>query len=205
MEKAPETTRDIRKGNSQISFRAPEIKEKLETIAREKGLTLAEYVKSMCEASLAIEPAKVISVKPRNPASETNSDFVVLLKENNEKHDQVIDLLGKLVETSQPEIENDLIYTEEEHSAALSKALIEQEREIKNDHLLICLTEAQQSIVSKLLDYRKEKGKIFSGSQEELFFFLMKDSFYEGFNSKNPEFKSEFKEAFAEYFQQVEF
>ena len=200
-----ETATDTKKGNSQISFRAPELKERLETIAREKGLTLAEYVKSMCEASLEKEPAKPTPVKSKLIQGEANSDFVVLLKENNEKHDQVIDLLGKLVETSQP-AGTDLIYTEDDHNSALGQALIQQERELRKEHLLIRLTEDQQNVINKLLAYRKEKGKIFSGSVEELFFYVLKDTMYSTlWNTGYPEFDTEFKNAFAEYFEQIKF
>lgn len=206
-----ETTKDSKKSNSQISFRAPELKEKLEDAARAKGLTLADYMKELCELSLQqqtqIKPALKPARTAANKEAEPGNGFIVLLQENNDKHDQVINLLGRLVETTQPaENEIDLVYSEEEHSSALGQALMEQEREIRKEHLLIRLTEEQQSVINKLLDYRKEKGKIFSGSIEELFFYVLKETMYSTFwNVGHPEFDTEFKNAFADYFEQIKF
>lgn len=204
MDKITETPK---KANGQISFRAPEYKEKLETIALSKGMTLAEYVKSVLETSLALETPEKPKVRQAKPLVETDepaSDFVVLLKENNEKHDQVIELLEQLVKSARPaEMETNLVYSEEEHSSALAQSLIGLEKELRDNHLMIRLTGSQKKVVSDLLAYRNEKGKIFSGSVEELFFYVLKEAINDSWNSKQPEFEKEFKEAFAEYFAQV--
>ena len=66
------------------------------------------------------------------------------------------------------------------------------------NNLLIKLTDDQKNLFYKLLSYRKEKGKIFSESPEDLFFFMLKETFFEGWNHKHDEFDEEFKTAFAE-------
>lgn len=191
-----EDTKEAKKNRDQVTFRAAEIKEKLDHLAEEKGISVAEAARLLIEQALQDQPARPRSKREEDEDVESISAF---LRENNERQDVIISLLGKLVELNSPNVPlEEGQFSQEELDSEIQKALAEQEETLMEDNLIIKASESQKALIHKLLAYRQEKGRVNSATVEDLFFFMFKETFFESWNHKHPGFDEEFKEAFAE-------
>jgi hypothetical protein len=117
------------------------------------------------------------------------------------KTDLTNELLTTLVNLNTTPVPNDL-ETEDEKMEMVSQSIQAREDELRAEYLFLRLTERQRNVLINLLTFRREKGKTFSGSIEELFFYAFKEVFFDSmWNTKQPGFDQEFKEAFAEFFE----
>lgn len=197
-----ETISENKKVASQVTFRIDaEKRQALEKAAEEKGMTVAEYLRSLAEQNLS---TKKTDVKDKVTESKTTPDDGVigaLIRELSDKTNTTNDLLFKLVEIQTPSTSEDQ-FSQTEVDQLLADAVQQEEERLRSENLLLRLSEDQRRVLLNLLSFRKEKGKAFSDSIEELFFFMIRTTFYESWgNTTQPEFDSEFKTVFTEYFE----
>lgn len=171
------------------SFRAPEdLKNELDAAIEKSGLNKTDFMIELVSNALENEEQEKGDVKTVNPETIQNTvsgDIVKILK-------NMSDSLEKL------SLSKEELLSEE----AISELREEIESELKEKHLVLDLTPEQKKVFTDLLMYRNSKGHKNSSSAEELFAFMLEETF-SGFNKKHPEFINEFEEAYSDYILKV--
>jgi hypothetical protein len=204
----------------QISSKvSADVRRKIEESARKLGLTVSEYVRMKLENNLdeAIAGAPSKSKEPKenssNSTSEPQGDSTVFLRILATKMGTTNELLEKLLEssTSKSSQENDavqelgaaLLEQEEKLTAAHNEAISKLEEKIKSENLVLKLDENQRNVLSKLILFRKEKGKSDSDNVETFFGWLLKEKFCGAWTGTPQGFDDEFKAAFPSLFAEL--
>lgn len=108
-----------------------------------------------------------------------------------------INNLAKVLESKNAVERDELICKGNEEAAD------EREEQLRDKFLMLELSKSQKELFRKIFEFRKERDEKYSEKIEGIFFYMFKKVFYEAnfWDTVPEDFKKEFKEAFAEYFE----
>lgn len=161
------------------SFRVPsDLKSKLDAEIDKSGLSKTDYMTQLVTNSLKDdnEPEPDLIETEELPERQSFEGFAAI-----ESMAESLDLIASKIGGQKSDIKRE--------------AVIE---EIEEEFLLLKLTPEQKKVFTDILLYRNSKGHVYSSSAEELFSFMLQETF-SGFNYKHPEFSSDFEQAFPDY------
>lgn len=205
-----ETIEKKKENPKQVTFRDPEIWDALKKLSEETdnsgvGPKAKELIKAALQkntqqaetAPVVVKEEKSLSVAVEKAIPTQESLEVSAIS----KLDIIGNLLLQLLAASNDQESEE---TQEKIEEAVTKALEEQEEELRGSHLMLSFTEKQTEVIINLFEHRKAKDKKLV-SIESLFFELIREQFYSEMRlfstSEIPAgFDKEFRDAFEGYF-----